>query len=108
MSPDERDEFDRISAALRAEPEQVEIIDPTPYGGTTPAKTGLTPRGKVVMGLAGAVIVGSTIVGYTAYSADSDSADTRAAEIQLQRERLELDKLKEQNKAAADQRKANQ
>ncbi|MFI1568203.1 hypothetical protein ACH4ZX_35175 [Streptomyces sp. NPDC020490] len=105
MSPDdERETFDRLTAQFHSEP--VEIIDPTPYGGAPAAKTGLTPRGKVVMGLAGAAILGATLVGYTAYSADSDQADARAQEITLQRERLELERMKEINKANADDRKA--
>ncbi|MEU4932057.1 hypothetical protein AB0G54_37080 [Streptomyces yokosukanensis] len=105
MSPDdERETFDRLTAQFRSEP--VEIIDPTPYGGAPAGKTGLTPRGKVVMGLAGAAILGATFVGYTAYSADSDQADARAQEITLQRERLELERMKEINKANADDRKA--
>ncbi|TLQ38848.1 hypothetical protein [Streptomyces marianii] len=104
MSPDERETFDQVIAGFNTE--AVEIIDPTPYGGAPAGKTGLTPRGKVVMGLAGAAILGATLVGYTAYSADSDQADARAQEITLQRERLELERMKEINKANADDRKA--
>ncbi|MFI1890468.1 hypothetical protein [Streptomyces jumonjinensis] len=102
MSPDERDTFDRLTAQLHGEP-PVEIIDPTPYGGAPAGKTGLTPRGKAVLGLAGAAVVGATLVGYASYSADSD---TRAQEITLQRERLELERMKEMNRVAADTRKA--
>lgn len=109
MSPEERETFDRLTARFHTGPvqsEQVEIIDPTPYGGAPAGRTGLTPRGKVVMGLAGAAVLGATLVGYTAYSADSDRADARAQEITLQRERLELERMKEINQASAEDRKA--
>ncbi|MFI5867736.1 hypothetical protein [Streptomyces sp. NPDC051546] len=104
MSPDDRETFDRLTAQFHSEP--VEIIDPTPYGGAPAGKTGLTPRGKAVLVLAGAAVLGATLVGYSVYSADSDQADARAQEITLQRERLELERMKEINKANADGRKA--
>ncbi|GGU49808.1 hypothetical protein [Streptomyces violascens] len=100
MNPDERDEFDRLTAGWDQH-EKVDIIDHTPYGGAPSGKTGLTPRGKIVLGLAGAAILGASLVGYTAYSADSDQADARAQEITLQRERLELERMREINKANA-------
>lgn len=77
--------------------------DPHPYG--TPAqnqvKTGLTPRGKAALGVGTAVIACGTLFGWQQYAAQQANADVKAQELALKQQQIELEKLKEINKANA-------
>ncbi|WP_371099933.1 hypothetical protein [Streptomyces sp. PU_AKi4] len=74
--------------------------DPHPYGTPTPAvKTGLTPRGKAALGVGTAVIACGTLFGWQQYTAQQANADVKAQEIALKQQQIELEKLKEMNKA---------
>jgi hypothetical protein len=78
--------------------------DPHPYGTPTPAvKTGLTPRGKAALGVGTAVIACGTLFGWQQYTAQQANADVKAQEIALKQQQIELEKLKEINKANAAQ-----
>ncbi len=79
--------------------------DPHPYGTPThsPVKTGLTPRGKAALGVGTAVIACGTLFGWQQYTAQQANANVKAQEIALKQQQIELEKLKEINKANADQ-----
>lgn len=77
-------------------------VDPHPYGQPTqPAKTGLTTRGKAVLAIGGAVLAGGGLLTWQHSSTQAEIAQAKAAEITLQQQRIELEKLKEINKANA-------
>jgi hypothetical protein len=80
-----------------------ETVDATPYGPNShqPVKTGLTPRGKAVLGFAGAAIAATCLVGWQINSASQAESHAKAQEIALKQDQLELEKLKELNKASA-------
>jgi hypothetical protein len=88
------DEFDRIV--------NQEFTDPTPYGAPAhPNKTGLTKRGKVGIAIGVTVIAGGSLIGYQMHQ----SNEVKAQEIALQAQALELEKLKELNRATEVDRK---
>lgn len=72
----------------------------TPYGDNPqakPAKTGITPRGKVALAISTAAIATGGIVGYQVYSADQAQSEVKAQEIAYKKDLLELEKLKVQS-----------
>lgn len=76
------------------------------YGGPAPReKPGLTKRGKVAMAVAAVAIGGGSLIGYQVHSSNAAEAEAKAQEIQLQAERLELEKLREMNRASEVNRK---
>lgn len=79
--------------------------DPHPYGNPAhpPVKTGLTPRGKAALGVGTAVIACGTLFGWQQYTAQQANADVKAKEIALKQQQIELEKMKEINKANAAQ-----
>lgn len=78
------EEFNKLVKGLRME---------SPYGGT--AKPGLTKRGKVALGIGATVIAGGGLIGYQAHQANQ----VEAQKIALKTQALELQKIKEQNRA---------
>lgn len=78
----------------------------SPYGyAAQPVKPGLTKRGKIAIAVAGAAIAGTGFFWYQAHSAQvaKDAKETAALQIQLQQ--IELEKMKELNKANAEHSK---
>jgi hypothetical protein len=73
-----------------------------PYGppATHPVKPGLTKRGKVALAVGATVLAGGSLFTWQHYSAEAEANQIRAQEIALQQQELELEKLKEINKAA--------
>ncbi|WP_328545482.1 hypothetical protein [Streptomyces europaeiscabiei] len=63
-------------------------------------KPGLTKRGKVALAIGVTVIAGGSMLAWQDYSAEADSNQIRAQELTLQQQQLEVEKLKELNKAA--------
>jgi hypothetical protein len=100
------DEFDDIIAhSIPAQPAP-EYLDPSPYGiPAQPVKPGLTKRGKVALGIGAAVISGGSLIGYQAHAANMAEQEAKAQEIALKAEALELEKLREMNRAAEANRK---
>lgn len=97
----DRDEFDRLVNEEFPVNHATEYIDPNPYG--TPAhapKPGLTKRGKTALGIGAAVLASGSLLGYQAYSANAAENEAKAQAIQLEMQRLKLEELKEQNRAA--------
>jgi hypothetical protein len=79
-----------------------EYIDPHPYGSPAqPVKPGLTSRGKAAIGIGGAVIACGSLLGWQHYSAQQAANQAQAQAFELQRQQIELEKLKEINKANA-------
>lgn len=77
-----------------------EHINTSPYGAPVQHhKPGLTRRGKAALGIGAAVLAGGGLIGYQAYSADAVANETKAQEIALKQQQLELEKLKELNRA---------
>lgn len=73
-----------------------------PYGAPTaqPVKPGLTKRGKVAVAIGVTVLAGGGMLAWQDYSADANANQIKAQEIALQQQELEVEKLKELNKAA--------
>jgi len=103
------DEFDRIIKEFHVNPS--EIIDQNPYNAPTQhQKAGLTKRGKAALGIGAAVIAGGSLIGYQVHSANVAESEAKAQEIALKSQALELEKLRETNRAneAARQVQASQ
>ena len=84
-----------------------ENIDPTPYGiPVHPTKGGLTKRGKAALGIGAAVLAGGTLIGYQVHSGNVAEAEAKAQELKIQTQALELEKLREMNRASEADRKA--
>ncbi|MFE6885838.1 hypothetical protein [Streptomyces sp. NPDC057702] len=98
------EEFDRIVQGLRAD---AQPIDPTPYGGPQKTKPGLTKRGKIALGVGAAVLAGGSLIGWQMHSAQVAESEAKAEEIALKVEALELEKLREMNRAAEQSRKSD-
>lgn len=78
-----------------------------PYGSPVrPHNPGLTKRGKVVLSVGAVVLAGGGLIGYQHYSAQTAASETKAQEIALKQQQLELEKLKELNRASESNRKA--
>ncbi|MFF7527349.1 hypothetical protein [Streptomyces pseudovenezuelae] len=78
----------------------------TPYGhAAQPVKPGLTQRGKTAIAVAAVAIAGTGFFWYQSHSVQvaKDAKETAALQIQLQQ--LELEKMKEMNKANTEQKK---
>lgn len=88
-------EFDQLITA--------NYTDPAPYGipAQNQVKTGLTPRGKAALGVGTAVIACGALFGWQQYAAQQANADVKAQELALKQQQIELEKLKEINKANA-------
>lgn len=104
------DEFDRLTQDWNMTPQQP---DPGPYGPpppthasqnaqashtaytSHPAKTGLTRRGKAALAIGVTFIAGGSLIGYQAH----ENTQVKAQEIALKAQALELQKLKEENRA---------
>lgn len=81
-------------------------IDDSPYGATTtPAKPGLTKRGKAALAIGATVIAGGALIAYQSYSAQQAAQENKAQEIALQQQRLELERMKETNRINAADKK---
>ncbi|MER6092432.1 hypothetical protein [Streptomyces bluensis] len=78
-----------------------------PYGPSAaePVKPGLTKRGKAALTIGAAVLAGGGILTWQHYSAEAEANQVRSQELALQQQQLELEKLKEMNKAAAENAK---
>jgi hypothetical protein len=102
-----RDEFDQITANWNAGNTVPEYLDNNPYGPPASAivKPGLTKRGKAALGIGAAVIAGGSLIGYQAHAANMAEQEAKAQEIALKAEALELEKLREMNRAAEVNRK---
>ncbi|MFE4915823.1 hypothetical protein ACFRCX_30425 [Streptomyces sp. NPDC056652] len=84
-----------------------EHIDHNPYGGPArPHKAGLTKRGKAALGIGAAVIAGGGLIGYQVHSANVAASEAKAQEIALKSQALELEKIREMNRANEAGRKA--
>ncbi|MGW5529405.1 hypothetical protein [Streptomyces xanthochromogenes] len=119
---DDEDEFARIIKGFSVQHEQNNgFTDPNPYGPPTeyaapaPHQPGLTRRGKAALGISAAVLAGGGLIGYQVHSSNVAEAEAKAQEIKLQSQQLELEKLRETNRAnladraaAADQQKSIQ
>ncbi|PVC80631.1 hypothetical protein DBP19_36445 [Streptomyces sp. CS090A] len=83
--------------------------DPTPYGTSAghahTAKTGLTTRGKAALGLGAAVLAGGTLIGYQIHTSNAANQATKAQELHLKTQAIELERLRELNRAAEVDRK---
>jgi hypothetical protein len=73
-----------------------------PYGPSTTAavKPGLTKRGKAALAIGVTVLAGGGMLTWQHYSAEAEANQIRVQELSLQQQQLELEKLKEINKAA--------
>ncbi|MEV8101086.1 hypothetical protein [Streptomyces sp. NPDC088135] len=96
------DEFDQIIQNGYA---VTEHLDTNPYGTPTTAlahrqKPGLTKRGKVAIGVGAAVIAGGSLIGYQVHTANVAAAEAKSQELQLKVKALELEELREKNRAA--------
>ncbi|MFD8469089.1 hypothetical protein ACFV10_28775 [Streptomyces cyaneofuscatus] len=83
--------------------------DPTPYGTSAghprTAKAGLTARGKAALGLGAAVLAGTTLIGYQIHTSNAADQAAKAQELHLKTQALELERLRELNRAAEADRK---
>jgi len=95
MSNHDNDEFNDI----------INTEDWGPYGNSTAqpvhaVKPGLTKRGKVALAIGVTVLAGGSMLAWQDYSAEAEATQIKAQELALQQQKLELEKLKELNKAA--------
>lgn len=103
---DHNREFDEITANWNTGNTVPEYLDNNPYGApATTVKPGLTKRGKAALGIGAAVIAGGSLIGYQAHAANVAEQEAKAQEIALKAEALELEKLREMNRAAEVNRK---
>lgn len=103
---DDRNEFDAIINNEFAQPGP-ENIDNAPYG--TPVqhqKTGLTKRGKAALGISATLLAGGTLVGYQIHAANVAESEAKKQELTVQSQALELEKIRELNRAGETDRKA--
>lgn len=95
--PAHDDAFDRIINKEFTMETPTEHTDPNPYGTPThPHKAGLTKRGKAALGFGVAVIAGGSLIGYQVH----ENNQVKAQEIALKAEALELEKMREINRAS--------
>ncbi|WP_369211776.1 hypothetical protein [Streptomyces flavofungini] len=113
MTPEEEMAFNQIAKEypMAERPnEYAQNNDYDPYGPygvpQAPQKTGLTPRGKAAIALGIAIIGGGSIIGWNVHSSNEAEREQKAQEIALQQERLELERLKEMNRADEKESKA--
>ncbi|MFJ5294568.1 hypothetical protein [Streptomyces sp. NPDC088348] len=106
--PADNEEFDRIVEGFTMY-NPSETIDQNPYGNGPAVysqKPGLTKRGKAALGIGAAVLAGGGLIGYQVHSASVAASDAKAQEIALKSQTLELEKLREINRANDADRKA--
>ncbi|MGW2739106.1 hypothetical protein ACWC4D_33515 [Streptomyces sp. NPDC001288] len=78
----------------------------TPYGNyTAPVKPGLTKRGKVAVTVAAIAVAGTGFFWHEANSAEAAKNAKETAALQIQMKKLDIEQLREINKAAAVQNK---
>lgn len=105
------DEFDRIVQGIDPN-SRPEYTDPTPYGPSAytqyaqRVKTGLTPRGKAVMVAFAAPLLVGGLLGWQHYESTQAAAEVKSQQFALQQQQIELEKLKELNKANAAAKKS--
>jgi hypothetical protein len=105
MTMNDREEFDQIINRMDMGT-PVETIDRNPYGGPVQHhKGGLTKRGKAALGIGAAVIAGGGIIGYQVHSSNVAASEAKAQEIALKADALELEKMREMNRASEADRK---
>jgi hypothetical protein len=86
-------------------------VDPHPYG-TNPhqqpaqVKTGLTPRGKAGIAIACTVVAGGGLLGWQHYAAEASANQVKVRQLAIEQDKLELAKIKELNRQATEQEKA--
>lgn len=98
--PDRNDEFDQIIRGLNT---PAGNIDPNPYGGPVEQpKPGLTKRGKVALGFGVAIVAGGSLIGYQVHESNA----VKEQEIALKAQQIQLEKLREENRASEDDQKA--
>jgi hypothetical protein len=103
MTVNSPDEFDQMMGQAFA----TETIDTTPYGAPAqPVKPGLTKRGKASIAIAAAVIAGGSLLFYQHYSAAQAASEAKSQEIALKQQELKLEELKELNRQATANTKA--
>ncbi|PBC72267.1 MULTISPECIES: hypothetical protein [unclassified Streptomyces] len=96
-------EFDRMMSKEFPVNYPAEYVDNTPYGGPAQAaKPGLTKRGKVALGIGATVIAGGGLIGYQTHAAN----EVKAQEIALKAQALEIQKMRELNRASEANKKA--
>lgn len=71
----------------------------SPYGGTV-RKQGVSPRRKAALAVGAAVIAGGGLIGYEMHSDNAAESEAKAQEIALKSKALELEKIRELNRAA--------
>ncbi|MEU2873019.1 hypothetical protein ABZ769_28110 [Streptomyces olivoreticuli] len=99
MPGNDENEFARIIKELTTDT-PVESIDQNPYGAPAQLrKPGLTKRGKVALGIGVAVIAGGGLIGYQVHSANVAASEVKAQELSLKSQTLELEKIREMNRA---------
>ena len=81
-----------------------------PYGPPVaqPVKPGLTKRGKAALAIGATVLAGGGMLTWQHYSAEAEANQIRVQELALQQQELELEKLKELNKANTANQKAQE
>ncbi|WP_331764855.1 hypothetical protein [Streptomyces sp. NBC_01238] len=100
------DEFNQIIKGFHMNT-PTETVDQNPYGVPAhPQKPGLTKRGKAALGIGVAVIAGGGLIGYQVHSANVAENEAKAQEIALKSQAIELEKLRETNRANEADRKA--
>ncbi|MFM9780453.1 hypothetical protein [Streptomyces scabiei] len=83
-----------------------ETIDPTPYGTPAqPVKPGLTKRGKAALAIGATVLATGGLVSYQSYASSMAESQAKADEIALKEKALELETMREINRAAEAQKK---
>ncbi|WP_046248837.1 hypothetical protein [Streptomyces sp. MBT28] len=85
-------------------------IPPTgPYGHPAqPVKTGLTKRGKTALAIGATVIAGGGFLTWQNHTEQAAENEVRAQELAIQQQQIELETLKELNKASAVQEKTQE
>lgn len=80
-----------------------------PYGHPVqPVKPGLTKRGKTALVIGATVIAGGSLLAWQNHSEKAAANEFRAQELALQQQQIELEKMKELNKANAAQQKTQE
>ncbi|WP_060888526.1 hypothetical protein [Streptomyces scabiei] len=83
-----------------------EMTDPNPYGiPAQPVKPGLTKRGKTALAIGATVLAAGGLMSYQAYASSMAESQAKADEIALKEKALELETMREMNRAAEAQKK---
>lgn len=100
------EEFNRIMSKEFTVETPPEYTDPGPYGTPAqPVKPGLTKRGKIAIAVASVAVAGTGFIWYQGQSAQAAKDTKEAAALEIQMQKVELEKLKEVNKATVAQKK---